>query len=268
MLTWLIVIGSAAPLDLDPWIEVQVAEAAQGALLESERVFVRTPRGCLPARIHPGPDPRLEIERCARTLDDGRAVRCITEAPLQVAWAGETQACTWTAPDGSQFGSVAQSAHTSTDALHLVDLTDEVAVWREVVALRAEPASWQRRQRPCTAHSLRALGPRAPADGVRTCDEASGLVVAPAPVGVALGVGVALAFDPRPVDCAVPCPEDPDLERVRAENARLAGRRFAHREGRTISLHRTAEDCAAWTGGPAFDPGPAACPDAPEPPAP
>lgn len=232
----------------DAWVEAGPVAVAAGGVLDLDRGWVRTASGCLPATIDRGASPQLVIPLCEQRHGDV-TVRCDQTTALGLEWWEGGTRCSWTGPDGvgGGWGSAHGSSHHGPP--RLVALDADRAEWRRVVRIAAEFERNATEVHPCTPESLVALGDAAPEDGRRRCDVSSGLRWYVVPVGYGRGIGVGGAIRPEPVDCREPCPPHPDAARVEAENARLADRWFAHRDGEVAALYRTKRACLAATGG-------------------
>ena len=231
--------GAAPGLSLDGYVEVERVPA-EGGLLSGGQAFLRTNRGCLPARIE---GEQIEVELCSR-----EGIRCSWTAGIGAEWQpyGDTRC---TLPDGSGWGSLAGGSHHGFP--ELVELSRTRATWRSLVTIAASFEHHRRELHPCTPESLAAPGVSGQPqiqDGQRACDTSAGLILRVVPAQAAEGIGFAVSRGPQPVDCRLPCPENPQLAAVQEANIRLAGWVFAPVDGELVQLFASEAECSAAKG--------------------
>lgn len=217
----------AAPAPSEPPPEVAAAlvglavaptPRVTGGVLDGDHVWMGVGADCVPMG--------LVDERGARVVAwdacPAGPVTCTWTKALVETW-HHSSSFECTRPDDSGWGG--GSGGSMHDVVPLVRHDAEAAEWSRVFSLRADFGTHTRSERPCTEASA-AHGEPSSRGPVRRCDTSEGVHISRVNPYGGGGIGVGVGFSTEPVDCTVPCPENPDLARVQAANAWLGERRF------------------------------------------
>ncbi len=241
--------AAAAPTAADPPPEVAAALHGlvtapelplTGGILDQDRAWLRAGPTCV----------RVDLDRAEAapalvwTTCEAEPFTCRWRRSLEPVWGhASSHACQRT--DGTGWGG--GSGGSAHDLPVLVRHDDDAAEWGYVFTMRADLRVHRRARQPCTPETA-AHGSPSPSGPVRECDTSEGVALQRINPYGRMGIGVGVASSTVPVDCTVPCPENPDLERVRTANAWLDGRRFTEAGGERIGLYATEAACRAAPG--------------------
>jgi len=212
----------------DSWQEVTPVEAWQQGLLTADAAWALHEGACLPVAHLEGDPARVSLQVCTAEVE-GTEVSCTLEGTLGPTWSPLQSSCSWEEAGVARGrGGVAggfPGVGLVVAPFRLVELSAEAATWRRAWPAKAQVGTTERHERPClpgTAgedHARNRAG-----EAVRACHVGSGVQVVRA--GRA-SRGMAVQVVPgEPVDCSLPCPDNPIVPQMQATQAALAGRWF------------------------------------------
>lgn len=220
---WLIAL--VLPVMANPQTEVTLAEL-EGGVLSQPEVWVRLADGCVQGTIQ---DDMLKVPMCT----SHKKLDCTASAGINTTWTG------WSGfhcerPDGTGWGGGWGGSFHSVP--QLIENSDEAARWKYVHSLEAAPYAQLRRSMSCVGGDT------------RICDESTGLVIRERTRRGARGQ-VAIAVIPTigEVDCSIPCPPNPNIDRVRAMNELLADTLFVSDATLQAGVFSTQKACEQST---------------------
>jgi len=218
------------------WEEVVPFPRIDHGVLLQDRAWAAG--SCAPVDLLHGAETTWRTEDCK--VRSGEAHRCEDFGTVSTHVYAHKSRC----PQGDDGEMQVMTAFApGVPPYRLVWLTGEEARWETMFRAHAEPASLERVTQPCLSSAD--LDPDVSVDHVRTCTFGEGVVVLPGDPPTAAPVGLPEVHDPEPVDCRLPCPDDPNQAIVDAMNEALEGRWFADPDARDIHWYATEEACRA-----------------------
>jgi len=244
----------ASAEDLGAWVPIGPVERPAWIV---GTVWLKDGERCVPAKVEDAAKARLAARVCAEGT-----LACDVELTLDPGLDLVGERCRAGGTRGDEVVAPLDRPHT--EPLALVRADGEVAAYQPAVTLQVTVPTRLEVRQACTRQSLRrlersvgdgglaALGIE---DGFRTCDATREYAVVPVTIGTAGppgGVGTTTTLDP--VDCEVPCPDNPVLAEIAELERTLAEARFAPREAAPVTIHRTEAACRAAPPAPAVLP--------------
>jgi hypothetical protein len=249
---WLVIAAASAaetaPVEgMDSWQLVTPPPLPEW-VVGSGRVWLRDGADCLPVRVDDAARGLLAAETCRQG-----PVVCETVLELSEGLALRSDRCS--VEEKGRPGASQSASRESTTSFARAAADDQVVSFLPVHQLAAWSLESTMQVAPCDKRSLKALRretttPPGVVEGQRRCNVSSR-------IGVDLPVrgsppGLTQVAQTEPVDCTVPCPDNPIQQRLAELNTRLQDQWYARLDATGPRLYREAQACKEAADTPAM----------------